>query len=418
MAEKTPPPASSRSSRSIGAFPLVWNVLSYLMLGIGLAFALLDPSVDPARRPLTLALAAVWAAWFWFFVVQYDRFGRGSWIKGVAFVLAIGVAVALSWIHPAFLMICFSFFGLTFGSMTIGWAIPLVITLSLALAWRIAGFNGGLNVQNWPIFISFLLSAFFAILLGLYIDAIIRQNREKQGMIEELKAARSELSQAERQAGMLAERQRLAGEIHDTLAQGFTSVVLHLEAADQLLDGDVEAARKHIDQARQTARQSLGEARQVLWALRPDVVQQEPLQQALQRIGQRWSEESGLPAHLEVTGQANPLPAPLEATLLRAAQEILANVRKHARACQVNLTLTYMEDEVILDVQDDGVGFDPAAPRQAGPERGYGLLALRERAVQLGGSLEVESAPGEGTTVVLALPTAAKNGADKGVFDG
>ncbi len=404
--DRKPPSSEFRSGLSmVKIYPRIWNVLAGLMLAVGVAFLLLDKSITPAWKAAGVVLAAAWGAWYWLFVVQYHRFARDSWIKGVSFILAIGCAIGLSWIHPAFLMISFSFYGLAFASMIVGWAIPLVVMLSFALAWRIAGLSGGIGPDSLPIFISFTISAFFTVLLGLYIDAIFRQNREKQRMIEELEAARTELAKAERQAGVLEERQRLAGEIHDTLAQGFTSVVMHLEAADQLLEGDLPAARKHIDQARQTARQSLGEARQTLWALRPDVARHEPLAQALQRVAMRWSEESGLPAHLEVTGKADPLPAPIEATLIRAAQEGLANVRKHARAGQVNLTLTYMDDEVILDVQDDGVGFEPAgAALQAGTEQGYGLMALQERAAQLGGSLQVESAPGEGTTVVVALP--------------
>jgi signal transduction histidine kinase len=411
MPEKLP--ARSQEPRLVKDYAHIWSILAYVMLAGGAVLTLIDTTVEPSMKLVALVLAATWAVWYWLFVFQYDRFSRGSWIKGVSFVLAIGASIGMSWIHPAFLLIAFSFYGLTFASLTIGWAIPLVVMLSFALAWRIAGFSGGISLSSLPIFISFTISAFFTILLGLYIDGIIRQNREKQSMIEELEAARSELFQAERQAGMLEERQRLAGEIHDTLAQGFTSVVMHLEAAEALLENDLPAARQHIDQARQTARQSLGEARQALWALRPDVVQHEPLAQALQRVARRWSDENGLPAALEVTGQADLLPAPIEATLIRAAQEILTNVRKHAQARQVNLTLTYMEDEVILDVQDDGVGFDPAgAPLQAVMEHGYGLVALQERAVQLGGSLQIESAPGEGTTVVVALPTTAQNGVD------
>jgi signal transduction histidine kinase len=99
---------------------------------------------------------------------------------------------------------------------------------------------------------------------------------------------------------------------------------------------------------------------------------------------------------------------------LKAVQEALSNVRKHARASQVNLTLSFMEDEVILDVQDNGVGFDPSlTDRQAGPEHGYGLVALRERVSQLGGSLAVESAPGEGATLVVSLPVINKEPANQ-----
>ena len=135
---------------------------------------------------------------------------------------------------------------------------------------------------------------------------------------------------------MLEERQRLAGEIHDTLAQGFTSVVMHLEAAEGALETDPGAAHEHLDQARQAARQGLAEARRYLWALRPDVVARQPLAEALERIGKRWSEEAEFLCARKITGTERALPAPTVATFLRAAQEALNNIRKHARANQVN----------------------------------------------------------------------------------
>ncbi len=405
MEEKKPGPSAGSQGQSLNKYSRSWNVLAYTMLAIGLGVCLVDSSVQPLLKLAAVALTAMWGGWYWLFVIRYYCRERGSWQSGVSFIFAIAASVTLSWIHPAFLMTTFSFYGLTFSVLTVGWAIPLVILLSLTLAWRIAGFYGGFSSASFPIFIYFLISAAFTILLGLFINNIVQQNRQKQRMIDDLEQAHHSLAQAERQAGMLEERQRLAGEIHDTLAQGLTSIVMHLEAAEGALDKNPAAVRQHIDRARQTARQSLAEARQTLWALRPDVAAREPLALALRRIGRSWSEESGLPLKVEVTGAAYPLPASIEVTLLKAAQEALVNVHKHSQARCVNLTLSYMEDEVSLDVQDDGVGFDPSqAAVQAGSDHGYGLLALRERAGQLGGRLDVESAPGEGTTVVISLP--------------
>jgi signal transduction histidine kinase len=412
MAEKKPDQAARTTVPSLNQYGRIWNILAYAMLAIGLAVCLVDPGVQPQMKLAALALSALWAGWYWLFVIRYYRRERSSWQAGLSFIFAIAISIALSWIHAAFLMTTFSFYGLTFSVMAVGWAIPLVVLLSLTLAWRIAGFYGGFSTTSFPIFIYFLISAAFTILLGLFINNIVQQNRQKQRMIDDLEQAHHSLAQVERQAGMLEERQRLAGEIHDTLAQGLTSIVMHLEAAEGALETNPEAVRQHIDRARQTARQSLAEARRTLWALRPDVVVREPLALALQRIGQSWSEESGLPLKLEVTGVEYPLPAAIEVTLLKTAQEVLVNVRKHSQAKCANLTLTYMEDEVILDVQDDGVGFDPSqAAAQARMGHGYGLLALRERASQLGGRLDVESAPGEGTTVVIALPVLHAEGA-------
>lgn len=210
-----------------------------------------------------------------------------------------------------------------------------------------------------------------------------------------------------RQTAVLEERQRLAREIHDTLAQGFTSIVMHLEAAEQALPAEMTTPQQHLDQARRTARESLVQARRLVWALRPEHLERASLSEALERIVARWAGESGIVADVTTTGTASPLHPEVEVTLLRVVQEALANTRKHARASQVTVTLSYMSDVIVLDVQDDGVGFDPArirAPSVTEAAGGFGLTAMRERVEELGGKLLVESAPGEGTTVVAEIP--------------
>jgi signal transduction histidine kinase len=210
-----------------------------------------------------------------------------------------------------------------------------------------------------------------------------------------------------KRAAVLDERQRLAREIHDTLAQGFTSIVLHLEAAEGALPGEWQVVRQHLDQARRTARDSLVQARRLVWALRPAILERTSLPTAVERVVARWMADTGITARATMTGTACPLPPPAEITLLRAVQEALSNVRKHARADQVSVTLSYMGDVVVLDVQDDGVGFDPAgvqAPPAVGEAGGFGLAAMRERVEELGGALLVESAPDEGTTLVVEIP--------------
>jgi signal transduction histidine kinase len=209
-----------------------------------------------------------------------------------------------------------------------------------------------------------------------------------------------------RQIGVLAERQRLAHEIHDTLAQGFTSIVMHLEAAEQALPANLQTALGHIDWARGTARESLAEARRVVWALRPEILEGISLPKAIEHLATRWSEESGVSTSTDITGTFRQLSTHTEVTLLRAAQEALANVRKHARAKTVAITLSYMEDMVALDVRDDGSGFDVAQVSRGNGNTagGFGLAAMRERVEQQGGRMIIESTPGEGTTLVVDLP--------------
>jgi signal transduction histidine kinase len=212
-----------------------------------------------------------------------------------------------------------------------------------------------------------------------------------------------------RQVGVLRERQRLAHEIHDTLAQGFTSIVMKLEAAEETLPTDPAVTQRHIDQSRRIARESLGEARRLMWALRPESLERSSLPETLARLAERWAEECGAEASTTVTGTPRPLAPEIEVRLLRVGQEALNNCRKHAQARQVVMTLSYMNNFVALDIHDDGVGFDPAKPHSGTSDHsgGFGLNGMRERVEQLGGTLLVESAPGEGTTLVVELPVAA-----------
>lgn len=218
-----------------------------------------------------------------------------------------------------------------------------------------------------------------------------------------------------RQAGVSEERQRLAHEIHDTLAQGFTSIVMHMEAAEQALDGEPEKVRHHVTMARQTARENLSQARRLVWALRPKVLERASLAEAVSRVVRRWSEASGVEAEAVITGAVSSLHPSVEIVLLRAVQEALANVRKHAQAGRVTVTLSYVGDLVLLDVQDDGVGFDPAVATDGDGEPdggGYGLRTMQERCEQLGGTLSIESERGQGTTIALSIPIAGRRQAD------
>ena len=251
-----------------------------------------------------------------------------------------------------------------------------------------------------------LLSAGVFILCWLWVDAIMRQSQDRHRLIEELEATRAELATAERQAGMLGERQRLAQEIHDTLAQGVTSVITLLEATEAELAAGQATARRHLGHALRTARDTLAESRRFVWALQPEALDQDSLTEALGRLAGTLADETGMTARFLVTGDPHPMGPPVELALLRAAQEGTSNIRKHARAGEAVLTLSYLDDRVILDVRDDGCGFDAAAAdaHRADVSSGLGLRGLRARLAVLGGGLKVESAHGEGTVLVAQVP--------------
>jgi len=239
------------------------------------------------------------------------------------------------------------------------------------------------------VFVSFLFAGYALFTL----EVLVRETRAR----EELERTRRELESTSRQAGVLQERQRLAREIHDTLAQGFASIVVQLEAAEAAAQTETSSLR-YVEQARSSAREGLSEARRMVWALRPEILENTSLPQALQRFLQRWQEESGVEAQLTLTGEPSSLHPDLEVSLLRIAQEALSNVRKHARAKRVSVTLSYLDDLVLLDIQDDGMGLKPAA------QGSFGLRSMRERVEALGGQITLESEPGQGTTLAVSLP--------------
>ncbi|MDG4864030.1 sensor histidine kinase [Streptomyces sp. T-3] len=213
------------------------------------------------------------------------------------------------------------------------------------------------------------------------------------------------LAATERREGTLAERQRLAMEIHDSLAQGLSSQQMLLQAADRVWDADPDRARAHVRTAESFAERNLAEARRFVHDLAPaDLASGGGLVEALRGLASRESGAGlGPEIRVRVDGVALALPDRVESALLRIAQGALANVREHSGAEFVALTLSYLEDQVILDVADDGQGFDPAAALGGGV-RGHGLPAMRARVRQLGGSLTVESRPGEGTVVSATVP--------------
>jgi signal transduction histidine kinase len=213
------------------------------------------------------------------------------------------------------------------------------------------------------------------------------------------------LGERAREGAILAERNRIARDIHDTLAQGFTGVVVNLEAASRTLrKHNVEVALEHIEHARGLAQSCLDEARQSVRALRPDALQHASLVQAAQAQVARM-QPSGARAQVSIRGNPVPLTREVEAELLRIAQESITNVLKHARATHVEVTLAYEQGGLSMTIADDGIGFDPAAHHD-----GFGLLGMHERARRIGAELSVTSSPGRGSCVTACVPAACPPG--------
>jgi signal transduction histidine kinase len=230
----------------------------------------------------------------------------------------------------------------------------------------------------------------FSIIYSAWVSRIIEQSAERAAIIDQLEATRAELAAAQHEAGRLAERQRLAADIHDTLAQGFTSILMLIQAAQAELSGKHRQAMRQLDLAARTARENLEEARALVADLAPAQLDDGTLADALRRLAQ--APDLGATFHLD--GSPRPLPVATEVVLLRVCQEALANVRKHAQAGAATVRLGYQAGTVRLEVSDDGKGFDPGQV-----SGGYGLRGMRTRVGEAGGTLTVTSSPGAGTHV-------------------
>ncbi|MFZ2173564.1 MAG: sensor histidine kinase [Rhodococcus sp. (in: high G+C Gram-positive bacteria)] len=253
--------------------------------------------------------------------------------------------------------------------------------------WSVAGVVG-------PV-----IGASVAVVIGLGYQALYREAAERQRLIDELISTREELADQERHAGKLFERERLAREIHDTVAQGLSSIHMLLHAVER--SAPDHPAVEQIRLARATASDSLAETRQLIAELTPAALDGQSLTEALTRICALASTDT-LRGEAVVEGDAIGLPMPLEAALVRIAQGAVSNVVRHAHARRMAVTLTYADDLVSLDVVDDGIGFDVTA-LERGPAESFGLGAIGRRVEMQGGSMQVESEPGH-TAVAVSFP--------------
>ncbi|WP_328460224.1 sensor histidine kinase [Actinoplanes sp. NBC_00393] len=398
---------------------LTW--LTYGTLAGSLLLALATRGVGLPDRPLALilGLTAATAAWLFWWITLHPAWGQR---RGHMLVFLIGQIVL-----SAFLVWCSPFYGV------FTWTGYLFVAYALVGYWRLAGavpvaciaagsqLGGFQNIagdNGWLIYLVVLGCNLLIVMIMLSVETKSEEHSARRArMLDELAEANAKLERAlkenaglhaqlmvqAREAGVLDERQRMAGEIHDVLAQGFTGIVTQLEAAEAAADRPADH-RRHLETARRLAREGLAEARRSVQALRPQHLDGAALPEALGEVVQGWSELTGVRADLVTTGSPRRLLPEIETTLLRAAQEGLANVAKHAGAERVGLTLSYMEDVITLDVRDDGAGFDPAEPRETDENGGFGLRAMRERLARIAGTLEVESEPGGGTAISACVP--------------
>ncbi|MFI0982271.1 sensor histidine kinase [Streptomyces sp. NPDC021093] len=335
----------------------------------------------------------------------------------VYYVVRTAIAFALTWINPFFAIYA------SIGYVDTPYLLPPRATRAgiLITAVILAGSqSGGLppdDLMSWTAFgILFLINASltsFFVHLGAReaemakgkeaaIAALEETNARLEQTLAENAGLHEQLLLQAREAGVSDERRRLAAEIHDTIAQGLTGIIAQLQVVTSTTDPDTAAV--HLSRAQDLARTSLGEARRSVQNLSPAALEHDTLPEALKKTVADYSRRTGIRTGFTVTGTEEPLHEEVAATLLRIAQEALSNTSRHARATRAGVTLSYMEDEVALDVRDDGTGFDPSAVAARTEAGGFGLDGMRTRAERIAGTVVVESEPGLGTAVSARVP--------------
>lgn len=275
---------------------------------------------------------------------------------------------------------------------------PLTVLLSTALTIAALTLHSGWHVGG---VLGPLIGAIVAIVLGLGYRALYRESQSRQLLIEELVSTREELARRQHDSGVLQERSRLAREIHDTVAQGLSSIQLLLHAAER--DGASGTVLENVRLARETAAANLAETRHFIRELTPPPLEGQSLTAALSRLAEANTTEE-LTVTVHTSGQTFPLPMPIETALLRIAQGALANVRQHSQASRAEITLSWLDDWVGLDIVDNGRGFDPLLVEQlGGATASFGLIAMRQRVEKLGGSLTIETEPDAGTAIAVGF---------------
>jgi signal transduction histidine kinase len=375
----------------------------YLLLVVSMTLSWLTADRPWTYQLATFGLAALAAAWM--AVLAPTGWPRHPNVYVAGLVILIGVLCTRGVWFAGF----FAFIGyLHSWSMLSGkWRFAGVAATA---AISVTAYRGGLPGTPAAILTHVFFVAAIVGVVSLFSfvgDVTAERSAERKRMVARLEEALREnaglhaqlLVQA-REAGVFDERQRMAGEIHDTLAQGLTGIITQLQAAAHTHE-DPSSWRRHLDHAMSLARESLAEARRSVHAVQPGPLESAPLPAALAEIAAKWSELTGVRAEVTTTGTVRSLHPEVEATLLRIAQEALANIAKHAGAARAGLTLSYMEDVVSLDVRDDGSGFDQERALDGG---GYGLASMRRRVTRLAGAFEIESEPGGGTAISAVVP--------------
>lgn len=371
--------------------PRIWLGIAFASLATGFALTF-DPSFDDAMSTIVTLVPFVLLPTMAVAFMQLSQSGRLAPMFVAAAASVAGWSV-LVFDDDRWSILTFALFGLCFAiGRGIGIGLAAIVTSVWTFAW--ANTDG----PEWRLLIP--VAAFgVGVVLWVTLVRADDESAELALLVDRLRATQSDLAASEREKGALEERARFAGEIHDTLAQGFTSIVVLSRAARRTADWE-----RGLDTIETVAADNLQAARRLVAAIGPAELDAASLPEALRR---QTSTNVGpaTTAHFDVIGAPSQLRGAVEVTLLRGLQETLLNVRTHARASEVHVTLSYLGDLVVLDVRDDGDGFVNGTITERGDlTGGQGLDALRNRVEALNGELAIETDAGVGSAISIQLP--------------
>ena len=373
---------------------IVQHVLFTAMVVLGVMRSGLDGGVSPGEALAAIALLG----WYWLGWWSASRWPQPSselWLGVLS-----GLCLAAVWVSGDFAWVSFAVFVAFATTLEPGPAVAAIVVLA-------AG-TGAILIGRWPSdghwaaqVVGPVVGAAAAGALVGVVRISAAETTERQQLLDELLATRDDLARAHLEAGAREERERLTGEIHDTVAQVFTSVVLSARRARRTVDaGDRIATAAEIDHIEDLSRSGVDAARRLISCLGPMELDGRTLGSALELLAALDPRHGDPVVEIRVDGDDRRLPGAVEGALLRIAQEAVANARRHAGAELVVTTITFQTELVSLDVVDDGAGFDLTS---APPDR-FGLATMRNRAEQVGGSFYIDSEPGVGTTVNATVP--------------
>ncbi len=387
--------AVATSDHVWGRTKVGWHAAFGVFALVGAVLVTVDSAASGTRRIVTLVLLVGLCAWYAGTGARVLHADLPSRLGLVYLAVAGPVTIALFALMQATSILLFALYPQIWSMLPTRWAIWSTATVTVSVG-AVLLMNGEFGAAVLMI----VIGSAVALVLGLWITKIIEQSRERARLVTELDATRTELAAVSHAAGVLAERERLARDLHDTLAQGSTSVLLLLSAARAAVGNDTAACRRHLDLAEQSTRDNLGELRTLVVAMTPPRLDGVSLPAALRRLTDQLGQELSIQPAMTVSGTHRALPAASEVNLLRVTQETLANVRRHSGATAVTVELGYHDDGVTLRIADDGRGFDPTTQPV-----GFGLHGLSNRVREAAGELSVQAAPGAGVTVLVRLPT-------------